>query len=174
MPKPSAPASLPRAPKPPVESTHDDTALVVLRQFRLVFNAVKTHFRQVEREAGIGGAQLWALSLVRETPGLSVSALAEAMDIHQTTSSNLVKGLLALRLVETHRNGIDRRATLLKVTPAGTRLLRKAPGPFTGVLPQALAQLDPPTLERLRVDLDALLGVLHPDRRAAKIPLAQL
>jgi len=28
----------------------------VLRQFRVVFNAVKTHFRQVEREAGVGGA----------------------------------------------------------------------------------------------------------------------
>lgn len=41
---------------PPEASTR------VLRQFRIVFNAVRSHFRQVEREAGIGGAQLWALT----------------------------------------------------------------------------------------------------------------
>jgi hypothetical protein len=40
----------------------------VLRQFRVVFNSVKTHFRQVEREAGLGGAQLWALSVIQRRP----------------------------------------------------------------------------------------------------------
>ncbi|HWJ96252.1 MAG TPA: MarR family transcriptional regulator, partial [Telluria sp.] len=45
----------------------------VLRQFRIVFNAVKTHFRQVEREAGVGGAQLWALSVIERTPGIGVT-----------------------------------------------------------------------------------------------------
>ena len=44
----------------------------VLRQFRVVFNAVKTHFRQVEREAGVGGAQLWALSVIDRRPGIGV------------------------------------------------------------------------------------------------------
>ena len=149
-------------------------ALQVLRRFRLVFNAVKTHFRQVEKSAGIGGAQLWALSLVKATPGITVSALARAMDIHQTTASNLVKSLLAMALVTTQRNGADRRSTLLEATAAGARLLRKAPGPFTGVLPQALGRLDAATLRRLDADLAALLDVLDADKRAAKIPLAQM
>ena len=42
----------------------------VLRRFRLVFNAVKTHFQQVEKKAGVGGAQFWALSVIRAHPGL--------------------------------------------------------------------------------------------------------
>lgn len=37
--------------------TADKAAAVrVLRQFRIVFNTVKSHFRQVERDTGIGGA----------------------------------------------------------------------------------------------------------------------
>jgi DNA-binding MarR family transcriptional regulator len=151
-----------------------DAATRVLRRFRLVFNAVKTHFQQVEKHAGIGGAQLWALSLVRAQPGIGVGALARAMDVHQTTASNLVRSLVEQGLVESHRSGIDRRATQLKVTRAGGRVLARAPGPFTGVLPEALARLDPATLERLDADLAVLLALLETDQRAARIPLAQL
>lgn len=149
-------------------------ALRVLRRFRQVFNAVRTHFRQVEKAAGIGGAQLWALSVVRTTPGITVGALARAMDVHQTTASNLVKGLLALGLIESHRNGVDRRSSMLKVAPAGARLLRRAPGPFSGVLPEALSRLDEAMLRRLDADLAALLKELVADAHAAKIPLAQM
>jgi DNA-binding MarR family transcriptional regulator len=159
---------------PPAAAEVDDPAARVLRRFRLVFNAVKTHFQQVEKRAGIGGAQLWALSVVRATPGIGVGGLARAMDVHQTTASNLVRSLVAMELVTAERNGADRRAVQLRVTAAATRVLRKAPGPFTGVLPEALAHLDTRTLERLDRDLSALLALLHADERAARIPLAQL
>ena len=39
-------------------------ATEVLRKFRQVFNAVKNHFQQLEKKVGIGGAQVWALSLM--------------------------------------------------------------------------------------------------------------
>lgn len=146
----------------------------MLRRFRLVFNAVKTHFQQVEKRSGIGGAQLWALSLVRARPGIGVGALAAAMDVHQTTASNLVRSLVEQGLIESHRSGIDKRATQLKVTRPGMRLLARAPGPFSGVLPDALARLDPATLVRLDADLAQLLELLQADKRAARIPLAQM
>jgi len=146
----------------------------VLRRFRQVFNAVKKHFQQVERKVGLGGAQVWALSVIGRTPGIGVGGLAAAMDIHQTTASNLVKALVAADLVVAARNGPDRRAVQLKLLPAATRVLRKAPGPFAGVLPDALGQLDEATLERLDADLAALLTVLHADQRASGIPLAQM
>jgi DNA-binding MarR family transcriptional regulator len=145
----------------------------VLRKFRIVFNAVKTHFQQVEKRAGIGGAQLWALSAIREQPGIGVGGLAQAMDIHQTTASNLVKALLALELVTSSKDGPDRRAVQLHVLPAGRKLLRKAPGPFQGVLPEALARLDSKMLARLDKDLAVLIEALGPDERAAGVPLGQ-
>ncbi len=158
------------APQPdPVEP-----AARVLRRFRSVFNAVKTHFQQVEKKAGVGGAQVWALSVIQQQPDIGVGGLAKAMDIHQTTASNLVKAMVASDLVVARRLASDRRATQLRLTPAGVRVLKKAPGPFAGVLPQALATLDLETLTRLDSDLGKLLEVLQADERGAGIPLAQM
>jgi DNA-binding MarR family transcriptional regulator len=146
----------------------------VLRRFRVVFNAIKTHFRQIEKQAGIGGAQLWALGVIAGRPGLGMNDLARAMDVHQSTASNLVRGLVQRGLISTQKTGPDRRAVSLKVLPAGRKVLRLAPGPFTGVLPEALHSLDARTLARLDADLGKLVAVLQADESAGSTPLAQL
>lgn len=160
-----------RPPEPPTELSEPATR--VLRRFRLVFNTVKTHFQQVEKQAGIGGAQLWALSVIDARPGLGTGELAKAMDVHPSTASNLVRGLVARGLVQAGKDGADRRAVQLKLLPPGRAVLRKAPGPLNGVLPQALAALDAQTLARLDADLARLIDVLDGDARAARIPLGQ-
>jgi len=161
-----------RSAQPPVATT--ESGQRVLRQFRQVFNAVKSHFQKVEQKAGIGGAQLWALSVIRDHPGRGVNDLAAALDIKQSTASNLVKGLIERGLISAERNGPDRRAVQLSVLPPARRLINRAPGPFAGVLPDALAKLDPPTLRRLERDLAALIKALGVDPRAATKPLADM
>jgi DNA-binding MarR family transcriptional regulator len=151
-----------------------DAPARVLRQFRQVFNAVKAHFQQVEKKVGLGGAQVWALSVIRDTPDIGVGGLARAMDIHQSTASNLVKVLVERELVSVAKDEGDRRAVRLRLLPAGTRLLRRSPSPFTGVLPAALAALDERTLKRLEADLDKLIRELQADERGGGIPLADL
>jgi DNA-binding MarR family transcriptional regulator len=156
------------------EAPPAEAAVRVLRRFRVVFNAVKGHFQQVERRAGIGGAQVWALSLIAAGPGLSVGQLAGLMDIHQTTASNLVRSLLKSGLVHSVRDGTDRRTVRLSVADPGLVVLRRVPGPFAGVLPDALARLDTQTLLRLDRDLGRLIELLKADPDAAGVPLAQL
>lgn len=158
--------------KKPAAAVAADPAARVLRRFRLVFNAVKGHFRAVETKAGISGAQLWALSIVQAHPGIGVGDLARAMDVHQSTASNLLRALLDKELVVSERGGQDRRAVQLRVTARGNRVLAKAPGPFTGLLPEALGRLDKRTLGRLDRDLAVLIGELGlADERGAGIPL---
>ena len=159
---------------PPAPQAAAEPAVRVLRQFRVVFNAVKAHFQQVEKHAGVGGAQLWALSVIQSHPGIGVGGLARAMDIHQTTASNLVRTLVAEGMIATQRNDEDRRVVHLRLLPSGERALSRAPGPFTGVLPTALARLDARTLDRLHTDLSSLIAALGADDRAAGIPLAQI
>jgi DNA-binding MarR family transcriptional regulator len=156
--------------KPPAAAAAEP-AVRVLRRFRLVFNTVKSHFRSVETKAGISGAQLWALSVVQQQPGIGVGELARAMDVHQSTASNLLRALLEKNLVLAPRAGEDRRAVQLEVTARGAKVLAKAPGPFTGVLPDALGRLDKPTLARLDRDLARLIEELGADQRGAAIPL---
>ena len=147
----------------------------MLRRSRSVFNAVKTHFQQVEKTmVGVGGAQVWAMSVIQAQSGIGVGGLARAMDVHQTTASNLVKAMVASELVVASRDDADRRAIRLRVTPRGARVLKRAPGPFSGVLPEALAALEVDTLARLDNDLGKLLALLQADERAACIPLAQM
>jgi DNA-binding MarR family transcriptional regulator len=152
----------------------DQPAIIVLRQFRQVFNAVKSHFQQVEKTVGIGGAQVWALSIVRDQPGIGVGALAKAMSIHQSTASNLVRTLIEREMVAAAKQGVDRRAVQLNLLPDGEEVLRNAPGPFAGLLADALRSLPPDTLARLREDLGQLIVTIAADEAGASIPLAEL
>lgn len=145
----------------------------VLRRFRLVFNSVKSHFREIEKKAGLAGAQVWALSVVQDDPGLSVSRLAAAMDIHQSTASNLIKPLIEQGLLKAERSPADLRSVALHLMPAGKRVLKRVPGPFNGLLPDALNKLDRATLARLERDLGQLIALLEPDQKAQHIPLGQ-
>ena len=167
----------PRAPsrKRAVPSPVDTGGAVrVLRQFRLVLKTVKTHFQQMEKRVGLGGAQVWALSVVRDRPGIGINDLARALDVRQPTASNLAKALTEQDLIEARKDEHDGRAVMLHLRPAGARVLRRVPGPFTGVLPDALASLDPTTLARLETDLAVLIQVLGADERGASIPLSQM
>lgn len=173
-----APTGTPSAARPPGPASPipagTDRPGQVLRQFRILFNAVRSHFQQVERKSGLGASQVWALGEIRQNPGIGVTQLASRMDIHQTTTSNLVRLLAERGLVRVERKGADRRTVQLFLEPAGVRLLRKVPGPFTGVLPAALEQLDARTLARLDRDLERLIGLVQADRRAGRKPLADM
>ena len=157
----------------PVSQPTAQTA-VVLRRFRVVFNAVRTHFKQVEKQVGLGGAQVWALSLIRDQPGIGLGELARGMDVHQSTASNLVKGLLQKGLIRADKGSTDKRQVQLVVLPAALSLLEQVPGPFEGVLPEALEKLPPQTLARLDRDLAELITLLQADEATGSIPLAQL
>lgn len=155
-------------------TTLNEDAVRVLRRFRIVFNAVRTHFRSMEKESGLGGAQIWALSLLQKNPGQGIGFIASSMDIHQSTASNLIKTLVTKQLLNTKQATHDKRAVQLFVTPAGAEKLHAVSGPFEGVLPEALRQLDPSTLHRLDKDLTALIKLLAVDEQAAKTPLAEM
>lgn len=155
-------------------SGHDEAASRVLRQFRLIFNTVRRHFQVMEKQSGMGGAQTWALSLVAQHPGLGVTQLAELMDVHQSTASNLIKALINSGHVHSEKSGKDKRVVELYVLPEGLKLLRKIRGPFSGVLPHALTSIDVVTLLQLERNLAALITQLEVDERAAQTPIAMM
>ncbi|GAB4398594.1 MAG: hypothetical protein OHK0048_10490 [Rhodoferax sp.] len=96
------------------------------------------------------------------------------MDIHQSTASNLVRGLLSKGLLTQSRSDKDRRHVHLYVTDSAQELLAKAPGPLEGVLPAALACLPRETLAQLDANLAQLVRLLNADQHAANVPLADL
>ncbi len=96
-----------------------DPSVKVLRRFRAVFNAVRHHFHSVETRVGVSSAEVWALSQVASHPGIGVGQLARAMDLHQSTASNLVRALLQAQLLTSERGEADRRSVHLHATARG-------------------------------------------------------
>lgn len=157
------------------DNTHQPVSTAqVLRRFRVVFNTVRGHFQQVEKQAGVGGAQVWALSVIRDQPGIGMGGLAKSMDIHQSTASNLVKALQKKDMLSMTKAVVDRRNVEMNILPAGLAVLAKVTGPFEGILPEALGQLPPETLARMDGDLRELIRLLKADEQAGGIPLGQL
>ena len=149
--------------------------LEVLRKFRLIYGSVKQHFREVEKACGISGSQLWILRDIAVSPGTGVSRLAERLSIHQSTCSLLVEKLVGAGLVSKTRSTADQRRVGLKITRAGKQLLKIAPGPAEGMLPDALRQLPEVALKTLQVNLDQLISHLTTRNETdAEKPLADM
>jgi MarR family transcriptional regulator, organic hydroperoxide resistance regulator len=174
----AAPGRTRQAGEPPRPGAAEPPAMLestrVLRQFRIVFNAVKSHLQQVERRAGATGAQVWALHVVQQQPGLGIKDLAAAMNVRQPTASILVKALVQNGLLEARRESRDRRARQLRILAPGRDLLERVPGPVAGVLPDALAALDLATLQGLERHLGSLIRELGADDSAGALPLGRL
>lgn len=147
----------------------------VLKKFRLIFGSVRQHFRVVEETCGLSGSQLWILQEVANTPDVGVSEVAQRLSIHQSTCSQLVEKLVTRGYLTKQRSQEDQRRVGLSLTGAARTVLANAPGPASGLLPEALAALPSKTLLSLDASLEDLIAQLqiHDDEFADQ-PLADL
>jgi len=165
--------------KHPVDSTkatrHESLTLEVLQQFRLVYGAVHRHFRAIEKQCGLSGAQAWILRELARTPSLGVSDLATRLSVHQSTASQLIEKLVTSGHVERIAHDTDARRVQLHLTRKGMSCMRRLPQPAEGVLPRALSRLSSASLRALKVNLAQLTTQLQTRRdRDAQSPLGQL
>jgi len=157
------------------ESAKHRKMLEVLGQFRILFKSVRRHYGEVQRRAGVGGAQLWSLSHIAGHPGIKPGELAHTMAIHPSTASNLLRDLEKLALVTKRRQRKDQRAVQLWATSKGLQVLKRAPRPLIGVLQQALSDSSLSDLKVLHRQLDRLVASMKAkDTGARSIPLSNL
>ena len=150
-------------------------ALAVLMKFRLIVNSAKRHFKWVEKQCGINGAQLWVLWEINQASGLRVNELAMAMAMHQSTASNLIDKLAQSKLITRKRASSDQRVVTLFLTEAGRALLSRAPRPARGRLPEALYRLPRNALSSLDKVLERVLHEMGPTEKGSmKKPLGEL
>lgn len=156
-------------------STENLPSAEALKKFRIVFSAVRQHFRAVEKACGVSGAQVWVMAILAERPGLRVTELARTLSIHQSTASNLLHKVEKAGLVKRTRSQRDQRVVELELTEAGATALSKAPKPYTGLLYYALGQMKDADLVLLNTSLDTLIGHMsNVDLTAADQPLSEL
>lgn len=157
------------------EAALREKSLKVLKKFRQIVSSAQQHFRRVEDQCGLSGAQLWVLREVAGQPGLRVSDLAKAMSVHLSTTSNLLDKLSKRQLIRRERNDPDQRIVRLYLTEEGARIFAIAPGQARGVLPEALNRLPDEALDDLNRSLARLLDEIGmKDEDAAMKPLSTL
>jgi DNA-binding MarR family transcriptional regulator len=150
-------------------------SLQVLKKFRIIYGSVRQHFRDVEQTCGVTGSQLWIMQEVANTPGIGVSELADKLSIHQSTCSQLVEKLVVRKLIDKVRSKEDQRRVGLRLTEVASKLMRTAPGPTEGILPEALSTLPATTIQALDASLGKVIEQLQiRDDKLAEKPLSDL
>jgi len=150
-------------------------SLQALKKFRIIYGAVRQHFREIEQSCGVTGSQLWVMQEIANTAGIGVSELAERLSIHQSTCSQLVEKLVTRKLITKERSKEDQRRVGLRLTAQAAALIKGAPGPADGVLPQALRALSAEAIHALDLSLENVIRQLEiTDDKLAEKPLSDL
>jgi DNA-binding MarR family transcriptional regulator len=128
---------------------------------RLAHVAVFQNFGRTVGEADISVPQLGTLLLIEANPGVSQSALAEALRFDRSTLVQIIDRLEGRGLVRRETSARDRRSHALTLTAAGSRLLVT----LKGLVRLHEAEIAASLSEAERATLLALLERLHsPDR----------
>jgi DNA-binding MarR family transcriptional regulator len=147
---PDARSRPPAAPPSPSIRTVLDALRRIVRDLRL-------SSREVEREAGVSGAQLFVLQALTDGRAASLNELAERTHTDQSSVSVVVRRLAERKLVARKASRADGRRVELSLTPAGQRLLARCPEPMQARLLSAIQRLDEPELSALTRGLIALV-----------------
>lgn len=150
-------------------------SLQVLKKFRIIYGSVRQHFREIEQTCGVTGSQLWIMQEIATTSGIGISLLAERLSIHQSTCSQLVEKLVARKLIIKERSKEDQRRVGLRLTEEASRLVKNAPGPAEGLLPEALSALPAESINALNLSLEKVIEqLMSKDEKLAEHPLSDL
>lgn len=87
--------------------------------------------------------QYRAVVIVAQRPGLGVSDLAAALEVHPTTATRMCDRLVAKGRLRRRASPDDRRATELHLTPSGQELLDRVADRRRRAITAIVARMDP-------------------------------
>ncbi|MBC3869744.1 MarR family winged helix-turn-helix transcriptional regulator [Undibacterium oligocarboniphilum] len=154
------------------QSAAPDLRLETLKKIRIMIRAAQQHSLWIEKQCGINGAQLWIIQELQEAAGLRVGEIAKRLSIHQTTTSNLLDGLVKKGYVNKERDPEDQRVVKVHLTSQGKSLLKRAPQPARGLLPEAMRKMSDDSIVSLHAGLQEILDSMDAlDEGFALLPL---
>lgn len=119
----------PPTPTPPPSS--DPTKLSadeqIIASLRRIIRAVDLHSRKLMEHSGMTGPQLAALQEIHRRGAVSAGDVARAIHLSQGTVTGILGRLESRGYITRSRSETDRRATVIRMTPAGKAVLAQAP-----------------------------------------------
>ena len=134
-------------------------AAEIVNSLRRLFKAIQEYSKAIFKQTGLSGPQVWALTILKGEPGLSLGELSERLFAHPSTVSGIVDRLVQRGAVSRVADTQDRRGIRLSLTSVGKQLLKRSPPPVQWGLTRALQSLPPLQLRQLRRSLEQVVGV---------------
>ena len=125
--------------------------LRVLLALRRIIRAVDIYSRKLNSDFSITAPQLLCLYSIGKDDGLTLTALANNVNLGASTANGIVDRLVVKGLVERNRSNEDRRRVTLRLTPAGREMAKAAPALLQDRLAESLRKL--PDLEQAAIAL---------------------
>jgi MarR family transcriptional regulator, organic hydroperoxide resistance regulator len=147
-----------------------DTERAALLAARTFVDAMRSRYRDLERQTGASIPMHRALACIAAVPGISASSLASALGMKSPAVSHVLKGLAERGWIERRRIPADQRSVQLHLSAAGRLTVEATAGRAVGTLQRAIGNLSDIEVAALSVGLTALLRTLPPPPRTAVAP----
>jgi DNA-binding MarR family transcriptional regulator len=130
---PTVPADDPSAP---------DLFAPIIADFRATMTQLKCAMSERVLRAGVSMAQLHVLFTLQRSGEMTMSRLAEMLDVSLSSATGLIDRIEERGFLERDRVPEDRRIVIVRITPAGRRLLDEVDAINDGLLRSVLARVD--------------------------------
>jgi DNA-binding MarR family transcriptional regulator len=131
-----------------------------LALLRALVEELRRSARTIESRTGVSNAQLFLLRELRAHGPLSVNDLAVSARTGPSTASIVVQRLVRAGLAAKARSRADARSVMVTLTPAGRRVIRRAPAPTTAKLISAIEEISDADARALSRGLQSLARAL--------------
>jgi DNA-binding MarR family transcriptional regulator len=132
----------------------------MIAQFRLVLRELKCLGSQRLLRRGVSMSNLHVMSMLERHGAMTMSRIADALDVSFSNATGLVDRMVERGLVERLRHDEDRRVVHVGLTEAGRAVLADIEVFQGDAVGRILDQLDQDQLERLTTALDDLRGAV--------------
>ncbi len=126
----------------PAVSPAPDTYGPIIADFRAAITMLKCASSERLLRAGISTAQLHILYTLQRNGGMTMSQLAELLDVSLSSATGLIDRIEERGFVERTRVPEDRRVVVIHVTPTGHRMLDEVDALSDDLLRTVLERLD--------------------------------
>lgn len=133
----------------------------MIAQLRTVVREMKCLGSQKLLRHGVSMAHMHVMSMLERHGELSMSRIAEALDVSFSNATGLVDRMEERGLVERVRDPDDRRVVHVGLTTAGRRVLEEIEVVRDVALRQVMSQLDDRQIARLATVLDDLKAAVQ-------------
>lgn len=133
-----------------------------INNLRRLFQVVNKQSKNVVFETGLSGPQLWAIKVLSDETGnsITVSKLARRMYLNSSTVVRILDGLEAKGLVQRVRSNSDRRIVYISLTDQGSVIINQSPDVAHNLLIKGLKTLSENKLHTIASGLSQLVNIL--------------